>query len=1286
MLRKPKNSRRKKLHRYAQTNHQPRIHFVQINQDFQHVAVALFRRVACPHALAAHLDGDARDAAAEFAFGEGWSGNGNALPRVDAAQITFVHFGANAQPRSVGQTDDGLWKQSADRFARFDVDAQDGAADGRSDGAFLQPVADGVDALGCGFDLGVGPLQFFGQRWRVDQRDAIGRRAQRGFGHGQIAFGLFGGFSRDVARFKQLRHSRVLRPRLFQHGLLADLVIKRSPPLFIAAAARKPYARLLGGFNCGAGRLQLRLQGTAIEQRQSFAHRDLLPLAHTDFTLRSERDETAPPASIWALVLIACLTSAGFAQNQAPRPASATESAVEELANALVTAKTEIERAALLDAKKDLQTEALAQALIRQGNRLRQQGLFPQAAAPQALSIFQLAQGIAERLGYKTGLATALHNTGDVHRNQGNRNLALEHYRKSLALREELGDKAGIAATLLGIGFIYSAQGNFASALEHYQKSFAIYESLDDKTATAQAQHYVGNAYLLQGNYASALETYQKVLMLRETLDNQAATAAARDRVATLYLAQGELDLALEHYKKNLALYEALSDKARTAQTLLGMGEVYRMQGKMGIAADAYQKAASLYESIGDKGQQGTALIYLAFIPHAQSNYSLAFEYYRKGLTLKEAHGWKPGISMALYYLAQAQNDSGNYSLALESYQKVIALGSTVADRYYAARSLRGMGNAYARQGKYDLAKEHYQKGVAQFELFGGFKTELANVFCYIGDLYRLADNYNYALALENYQKCLSLREAMGEKWMAGAALTTIGNLHYKEKNYTEALRVGLRSIEIGQQNGSAFNIGSPATLVGMAYRSLNQLAEARAAFDKAISAAESLRAGVVGNELESRHLFSISPYHEMLKLLVAQNQPAAAFTYAERAKARALLDVLQHGRVSVDTSMNEQEQAQEESLRRELVSINSRITAEAHKPQPDQSRLAELKAKQQTARQSYEAFQSSLYFAHPKLRLKRGEAPTLKLDEAAGLFTDPNQALLEYVVTDEQSFLFVLTKSAGNQAVKVEVYPLTITAKELRERAEAFRQQLAKRSPEFGSSARELYGLLLKPAAAQLRGKTALVIVPDGPLWELPFQALQPSSNRFLIEDCAISYAPSLTVLREMAKAGKKSSGSQSALLALGNPALGQETVSRAKSVLMDEKFEPLPEAEAQVKTLGRLYGPRQSKVYTGAEAREGRAKAEAGNYRILHLATHGVLNDASPMYSHLLLAQTGEPGKEAHEDGLLEAWELMKLDLNADLVVLSACETARGRVGAGECRTRRPSWARRRRCGWRR
>ena len=145
-----------------------------------------------------------------------------------------------------------------------------------------------------------------------------------------------------------------------------------------------------------------------------------------------------------------------------------------------------------------------------------------------------------------------------------------------------------------------------------------------------------------------------------------------------------------------------------------------------------------------------------------------------------------------------------------------------------------------------------------------------------------------------------------------------------------------------------------------------------------------------------------------------------------------------------------------------------------------------------------------------------------------------------------------------------------------------------------------------------------------------------------------------------------RKNQGANSApatLLALGNPLLGRETVNRAALTLRDEKLDPLPEAEKEVRALSRLYGSARSKVYIGADAREDRLKAEAAQARVLHFATHGILNNASPMYSHLVLARG-----DTNEDGLLEAWELMQLNLKADLAVLSACETARGRFGAGE------------------
>jgi CHAT domain-containing protein len=362
---------------------------------------------------------------------------------------------------------------------------------------------------------------------------------------------------------------------------------------------------------------------------------------------------------------------------------------------------------------------------------------------------------------------------------------------------------------------------------------------------------------------------------------------------------------------------------------------------------------------------------------------------------------------------------------------------------------------------------------------------------------------------------------------------------------------------------------------------------------------------------------------------------------------------------------MTAAEQDQERSFHNQLVSLNTQIARENQHAQPEPARLNDLKAQLQKVRLDYEAFQTGLYAAHPELKAQRGEIEALTPEQARALLPDSYSALLEYVVAGEQTYLFALT--VNGTTTELKVYPLAIKQKELADRVTRYRETLASGSPGFRQPASELYELLLKPAAAQLQGRTSLIIVPDGALWELPFQTLQPGPNRYLIEDAAIAYAPSLTALREMNKLRerKKDAASSPTLLAFGNPALGQQSIARAKPALMDEKLDPLPEAEQQVNALKQIYGAAQSKVYIGAEASEEHVKAEAGSYRILHLATHGILNNSSPMYSYLQLAHTEG---DTNEDGLLEAWEIMKLDLKADLVVLSACETARGRVGTGE------------------
>jgi CHAT domain-containing protein len=224
----------------------------------------------------------------------------------------------------------------------------------------------------------------------------------------------------------------------------------------------------------------------------------------------------------------------------------------------------------------------------------------------------------------------------------------------------------------------------------------------------------------------------------------------------------------------------------------------------------------------------------------------------------------------------------------------------------------------------------------------------------------------------------------------------------------------------------------------------------------------------------------------------------------------------------------------------------------------------------------------------------------------------------------------------------------------------------MAERRPGFGPSSRELYDLLIKPAEPQIRNKTTLCIIPDGPLWELPFQALQPREDRYLIEDFAVFHAPSLCVLREgKGRNRSKPASHPPSLLAFGNPVVGAEVANELQDQKSGDRFDPLPEAEAEVKALAQFFNANRRRILIGERADEQSFKSLAPAYDIIHCATHGIFDNRHPLYSFLLFSKAKDG---ANDDGLLEAREIMRLKLNADLVVLSACDTARGRIGAGE------------------
>ena len=752
----------------------------------------------------------------------------------------------------------------------------------------------------------------------------------------------------------------------------------------------------------------------------------------------------------------------------------------------------------------------------------------------------------------------------------------------------------------------FQSQRRLAAAEGAYLAAAQVSHQIGDAEGEGLALNGIGVEEQLQGRYAPALEWYAKALAVQQALGDEAGQAKTLHNAGIVHAAQAEYAEALDFYQRALALDERIGDSRLTVRTLNSIALAQRARGDHALALRIHFRALAIAEATNDVEARVGLLNNVGTDYRSERNDPLALEYFERALTLNEARKDMAGVSQALNNIGAIQADDHRLAQALENYRRSLAIKETLGDKIGAARTL-------------------------------------TNIAVVEGDLEQ------YDQALEHLNLALAAREALNDRLGLGQSWVNFSATYAAKGDYPRAADAAARAVSITAEFGSPRDVIEAKVAAGHAYRGLKQPAAARAAFEDAIAVVEGRRGEIAGGGTEQARFFeaNISPYRSLAELLIEQGASEDAFRVAESASARVLLDVLSSGPQTVTKAMTPAEVTEERSLARKLAALNR-----ASPGQP---------AQLQAARRAYEALEAKLYATHSDLQVHRGEVPALTVAECAVLMRNSRTALVKYMTTKDTTYMFVVTKPAAPpSAPRIAVYSIPVKALDLAARVRRFREHVAARDLGFAAEARALYATLLKPAQRELAGKDTLVLVPDGVLWELPFQALQPRADRYLIEDLAISYAPSLTVLREMTRS-KPRRRTEETLLAFGNPALEPSPSSTPPD--RDDELKPLPDAERQVRALGQLYG-RDARVYVGAAAREARVKAEAPRARILHLATHGMVDDASPMYSHLVLART--PADQ--DDGVLEAWELMKLDLQAELVVLSACDTARGRAGAGE------------------
>ena len=500
-----------------------------------------------------------------------------------------------------------------------------------------------------------------------------------------------------------------------------------------------------------------------------------------------------------------------------------------------------------------------------------------------------------------------------------------------------------------------------------------------------------------------------------------------------------------------------------------------------------------------------------------------------------------------------------------------------------------------------------------------------------LGAAYRQAEKWQEAL--EQYQQAFDHLKEWGLKYQSLNDLYwEIGELHRQQENFPEALENFKTALEVAETQRVPGAIRRASMRIGDILRETGKPAEAIPHYEKAIRQIESVRSLLESEEYrQSFFEGGIGPYINMMRVLLAARRGDEAFNYSERARSRAFLDVL--GSKVQLSRLKSGLLEEERSLQERIAALKARL-ADSEEGETDR---AGLRRELQAAEKAYTAFLA-------RVRKQDKEQASLMTVEPLALkevqeFLDPETTLIEYFVTQTGILVWVIEKEKM-QFVRVELpgEKLAGLVKTLRESIFALGER-----DKFNETSAALYKHVLQPVLSHVRGKE-LIIVPHDVLHYLPFHALISPDGHYLIEKYPIYYLSSASLL-QFTREKRRAKGEK--VLAFGNPDLGDPA--------MDLKF-----AELEAREIRKIYP--QGTVFLRKEASEERGKSLSPQHDIIHFASHAELKEDDPLSSAILLA------KEGKEDGRLEVREIFGMDLQANLVVLSACETGLGKLSSGD------------------
>lgn len=872
---------------------------------------------------------------------------------------------------------------------------------------------------------------------------------------------------------------------------------------------------------------------------------------------------------------------------------------------------------------------------------------------------------------------------------------AAEKFEESLPHWRAVEDRQGEVDALVGAGYMYHLLGEYQKALEYYNQALPLTRALGDRIGELTILNNIAVVYQFVGDLQRALELHRQILPLHRTEEDRAGKAETLNSIGGIYDQLGEPQKALEHYDQALAIRRTIGDHGGEAETLNNIAVVYDNIGEPQKALEYYDQALPLFRRIGDMRGEAYTLHNIGRAYHGLGDLQRALEYLNQALPLLRTTGDRRGEGSTLDSLGLVNASLGNHQRALDYLDKALAVWSEIGDRAAEAFTFHNMGGVYIELNDPPKALDYLNRALVLSREVGNRREE-ASILRSMGHAYSLSGETQKAL--EHYDQALHLWQTVSDP--RGEAMT----------------RFAIARTERDRDNLDKARPHIEAAL---------DIIEST----RAKVASQELRTSYFATAQQNYELY-IDLLLRLHQRQPSEGHNATALQASERAHARGLLELLAEARIDVQQGINPALKQREKATQTRISWIQSQLIQARSQAKPDQTKIAQLDEEWKKVESEREQLETEIRRKHPQYAEIQYPTP-LSLEAIQGLL-DERTVLLEYALGHEASFLFAVSQDDFLVARLPSASTISDSVTKLRQAISLkptsdLSAYVTQASELYKTLIRPASKLLERKKELIIVPDGILHYLPFEVLLSSGGMKARRTPRRqlpYLVRDYAISYVPSASVLaslrrplerpptlvgcvvgRGFASQREATPPPQKMFLAYADPVYDQrepEATSPIGLVVRSVfgegtpwKLRRLQYSRQEVQRIAALYPKGEVDLHLGQDATEEHVKTEGrlSHYRFIHFAAHGLLNENKPPYSGIVLTlpqkkdsrpKTQDRQTQQHrqvplmnnkprtkdpvEDGLLQVYEIFNLKLNADLVVLSACETGLGKEVKGE------------------